>query len=97
MRSSIIRTFVVVAVSLLGGAAAWGSLFATGTARVDSGEEGAWFTTSAGDSCGRWVGTGEAVTLGVVRTACGVAAQMGHDLLRDATKVPVQAAGIEVH
>jgi urease accessory protein len=56
-----------------GGGSAWGSVFASiGGGNTPS--PSATFTTAHGDTCVRWVGSGEQVTTDVVRTALQLAA-----------------------
>ncbi len=66
-----------------GGHPAAGSLFATGThsdvSFANLGESGAsLFITAAGDTCGRWTGTSEAVIRGVVENSLRLGAAMTH-------------------
>ncbi len=60
-----------------GKGAAWGTVFATGSAAPPENERagGAWLTTAAGDTCVRWTGAAEPVTTAVVRAALRVGAR----------------------
>jgi urease accessory protein len=63
-----------------GGAPACGSLFVTGTVEETSAPafrdlRQGWFPTAAGDTCVRWLGSSEAVTDALVRSALQLASQ----------------------